>query len=236
MALSGNLSDMGINDVLQLPFMGARTGELRLTRNSQTARVFYDEGQVVHCVFGSKRDEDALIEILGWSEGDFTFTQGVSPPEKTIKEELPRLLMKVAKRRDEQQKKTAPVSRKLSLESEEVRKTLHEAMAANTGMVWVAFVGRDGRCLNAVPPESPAQAAGTELAKQCFALADAPPQRGVKRCWVEYDDGHSLWLRVGSEVSLIMMAPPSVSMGAVMLVASKVGSTLKQLIEGHDDR
>ncbi|MBI5509664.1 MAG: DUF4388 domain-containing protein [Deltaproteobacteria bacterium] len=234
MALSGSLSDMNINDVLQLPAMGRQAGELKLDHNGQTARFYYNEGRIVHGVLGAKRDEDALVDALGWTTGDFTFTQGIAAPKKTIEEDLHRLLMRVAKKRDEQRKPApAPASPGLRLESEEAKKGLQEAMGTHAGFVLLSFVTRDGRCPNAVPADSSLKPVSQSLAKHCFSVADAAPRTGIKRCWLEYDDGHTLWLRLGTEVSLVMMAQPSVPMGAMMLAASKVGVSLKQLIDGE---
>jgi hypothetical protein len=237
MALSGSLSDMGINDVLQLPFMGARTGELSIVRDGKTAHIYYHDGKIVHSRYGAMQDDEALAELLGWVTGDFTFKQGVQSPQETIKEDLHRLLMKVAKRRDEQQRQVAaPPAAKVSLESEEIRKVIQEATSAHPGFVLVSFVTRDGRSVNAVPAKSPLEPNSIAIAKQCFTVADAVPARGVKRCWLEYDDGHCLWLRLGSEISLLLMAQASVPMGAMMLAASKVGTALKQLVDGGETR
>lgn len=233
MALSGNLSDMNVNDVLQLPTMGLRTGEMRIAHGPDTARLFYKEGQVVHVVLGDLRDEDALMDVQGWTEGEFVFQQGITPPAETIEEDLHRLLMRCAKKRDERQHKQAPPKGGVVLDSPEVRKAVEEAMATHQGFGAINFVSRDGKLLGgAAPTEAAVEQVVIAFAARGFGLADDAPRSAVKRFWLEDDDGHCLWLRLGAEVSLVILANPSVPMGSVMLAASKVGTTLKGIIGG----
>lgn len=231
MALRGSLSDMAVGDVLQLPLMGAKTGELRVQRDKFAASVYYRDGRLVHATLGDKRDEDVLVEVLGWTQGDFSFEQGRSAPAETVKEELHVLIMRAAKKRDEANKKKAAPRPTMSLNSPEVEKALKEALASQRGFNVMSFVSRDGKQLLAVPAEVPGAAVAVQFAVRCFALAEKPPRSPVTRCWIEDDNGHCLWLRLGAEVSLVVLAEPSVSMGVLMLAASKVGSGLKSLLQ-----
>ena len=233
MALSGNLTDMNVNDVLQLPTMGLRTGEMRIARGSDTARLFYKEGQVVHAVLGDRRDEDALIDVQGWSEGEFVFQQGIHPPAETIDEDLHRLLMRCAKKRDERQRQQAPRGG-VVLDSPEVRRVVEDAMATDPGFSAISFVSPDGKLLGGVAPAEPAvEDVLRAFAARGFGLAEQTPRSAVRRVWIEDDDGHCLWLRLGAEVSLVILAKPTVPMGGIMLAASKIGTALKGIIGGQ---
>lgn len=232
MALRGSLTDMAVGDVLQLPLMGAKTGELRVQHDRLTASLFYKEGRMVHATLNDKRDEDVLVEVLGWAQGDFAFEQGVAPKAETVREDLHVLIMRAAKRRDENRKRAAAAPRPtMALNSPEVEKALREVLSAHRGFHVIAFVNREGKQLLAVPAQAKGAAAATEFAVRCFKLAEKPPRSAVTRCWVEDDEGHCLWLRLGVEVSLVMLAEPSVNMGSLMLVANKVGSGLKTLLQ-----
>lgn len=229
MALRGSLSDMSVGDVLQLPMMGAKTGELRVHHEGQTASLYYRDGRMVHGVFGDKRDEEVLVEVLGWAVGEFAFEQGTQPPAETLKDDLHLLLMRAAKRRDESKKKAASRGT-VSLASKEVEQALREALQSHKGFSVISFVSRDGKQLSAVPADAPGAPVAVEFAVRCFALADKPPRSPITRCWVEDDHGHCLWLRLGAEVSLVVLAAPTVNMGSLMLAANKVGSGLKTLL------
>lgn len=233
MALSGNLSDMNINDVLQLPTMGLRTGELRIENDSHVAQLFYKEGQVVRVVLGDEVDEDALVEVQGWTTGEFVFQQGIDPPEQTIDEDLHRLLMRCAKRRDERQRERMSARPGvLALDSPEVVKALSDALATHQGFNVMAFVSRLGEVLGVAPKNAPTEGA-VAVAAKCFEVAANAPRSEIKRCWIEDQEGHALWLRLGAEVSFVILSKPSVPLGSTMLAASKVGASLKGMLGGH---
>ena len=234
MALRGNLSDMNIGDVLQLPTMGARSGEMKVRFGNKVASLYYADGRMVHARAGSLRDEDAVVLVLGWTEGEFAFDVDVEPPERTLDEDLPRLLMRSAKKRDEEERKPKAASGKVSLNSPEVDEALQSALNAHSGFSVIAFVTHDGKELNVRPEGAESTQVAVEFARRCFVLADDAPRAEVRRCWVEDAEGHFLWLRLGGEVSLVIVAESSVSMGVLMLAATKIGANLKQAISGHE--
>jgi predicted regulator of Ras-like GTPase activity (Roadblock/LC7/MglB family) len=222
---------MNINDVLQLPTMGLRTGELRIEHGAHVAQLFYEEGQVVHVVLGDQVDEEALVELQGWTAGDFVFQQGIDPPKHTIEEDLHRLLMRCAKRRDERQR-TGARSGAVALGSPEVAKALGDALATHQGFNVMAFVSRTGEVLGVAPQNAPTDGA-VAVAATCFEVAAKAPRSEVKRCWIEDQEGHALWLRLGAEVSFVILSKPSVPLGSTMLAASKVGASLKGMLGGN---
>ncbi len=62
MGLSGNLSTIGLPDVLQFLSTGGKTGMLLLTRGDDEAHVFFQDGKIIYT--SSSTRKDSLLKIL----------------------------------------------------------------------------------------------------------------------------------------------------------------------------
>src|ERR671937_863427 len=131
MALEGPLKELHIQDVFQLLDLGRKSGVLRVTSElRQTAgTVCFDRGGVVAAALGSdaqrlgdilvdlgvvsRREldrqlkaqiEEAVFELLRWSEGYFRFEEGApchAAVEAPVRFPTEALLMEAARRMDE---------------------------------------------------------------------------------------------------------------------------------------
>jgi hypothetical protein len=119
MAFNGNLSEFGVVALLQLPGTNHLSGKLVLERAGSTAEFFYSKGKLVHAKLGEMTGKDVLVEVIDWTEGDFTFDSSASSEEVTIKQDLQNNLMWALKERDEKKK----------LEQERVEKERAQAAA-----------------------------------------------------------------------------------------------------------
>ncbi len=71
-SFSGNLSDMGVVDLVQTLEMGKKSGALHITgRSGDTAVVFFRDGRVLDCELGQVSGENAFYRLLNWQEGEF---------------------------------------------------------------------------------------------------------------------------------------------------------------------
>lgn len=102
MALQGSLSDVSLADLIQLISASKKTGVFSVQNGaSQQGQIFLEDGKIVH---GSKENltgNEAVYDIASWDNGEFVFTSGVEPPEKTITDSNNQLLMEAARRQDE---------------------------------------------------------------------------------------------------------------------------------------
>jgi hypothetical protein len=80
MALEGNLRDMALVDLLQMLWMGAKTGLLLLLAGPERGVIFLREGRVIDAVLlhGSQRQvvaiaEEAVVHMLQWKDIRFAF-------------------------------------------------------------------------------------------------------------------------------------------------------------------
>ena len=80
MALEGNLRDMALVDLLQMLWMGSKTGLLLILAGAERGVIFLREGRIIDAVLlrGSERQvlaaaEDAVIHMLQWEDFRFAF-------------------------------------------------------------------------------------------------------------------------------------------------------------------
>jgi hypothetical protein len=122
MAFNGNLSEFGVVALLQLPGTNHLSGKLVLKQDTSTAEFFYIKGKLVHAELGDTTGKDVLIEVIDWTEGDFTFDSSATSEEISIKQDLQNTLMWALKERDEK--------KKLKEEQAEKERVQHLAVAA----------------------------------------------------------------------------------------------------------
>ncbi len=104
MAINGTLSDIGFVSLLQFPNSSRKTGLLTVITMDGKAEFYYRKGELVHAKYGQKTGSEVLVDIVDWTEGQFTFEPGVDPEETTIKDDLHHVLMWALKERDERKK------------------------------------------------------------------------------------------------------------------------------------
>lgn len=104
MAFNGNLSEFGVVALLQLPGTNHLSGKLVLERNGSRAEFFYNKGKLVHAELGDIVGEEALVMVIDWTDGDFTFDSNSTTDEVTIQKDIQNTLMWALKERDERKK------------------------------------------------------------------------------------------------------------------------------------
>lgn len=107
-ALSGDLSAMGLPDLMQNLNQNQKTGSLNLSSEGQDGIILFLEGQLHSAQVGKAVGSKAIYRMLGWDEGDFEFqpldegasefsAKGVTP----IQESVDGLLMEGMRQLDE---------------------------------------------------------------------------------------------------------------------------------------
>ena len=69
--LRGSLAQMNVIDLMQSLEMGRKSCRLSLSRNDEKCDVYFNEGQVVHAVYGSLKGDQAVFKVLTWTGGNF---------------------------------------------------------------------------------------------------------------------------------------------------------------------
>ena len=69
--LRGSLAQMNVIDLMQSLEMGRKSCLLSLTRDDEKCDVYFQEGQVVHAVYGDLKGDPAVFKVLRWTGGSF---------------------------------------------------------------------------------------------------------------------------------------------------------------------
>jgi DNA-binding response OmpR family regulator len=115
--LSGSIADIGLSSVFLLLDSEGKTGILKATSETHsgsadfvfgngsvlTATRLFPNGQIV-------KNQEAIYDVLTWSDGTFEFTPGDIDAENEIQQQTAYLLMEAARRLDELQVAAEPSS------------------------------------------------------------------------------------------------------------------------------
>jgi CheY-like chemotaxis protein len=97
---SGNLSDMGVVDLVQTFEIGRKTGTIQILGDRQ-GTVFFKEGRVIDAELGRLRGENAFYRMLNTFEGQFEVSFAVIERPERIEVSTQGLLMEGMRRLDE---------------------------------------------------------------------------------------------------------------------------------------
>lgn len=78
--MSGDLSDIHVVDLFQMINTSQKTGTVDLNLKDGSAKVMFNEGELVYAEYGSLKGKDAIFQLLGVTAGQFMYSQGI-PPE-----------------------------------------------------------------------------------------------------------------------------------------------------------
>ena len=223
MALNGTLTDMKTIDLVQYPHAGRKTGELVVASPSGEGRLYYQRGRLSHAALGDKSGMEALIEVLGWTEGEFEFRLGVETDRSTIELDLHRAVMHALKLRDErqaEQRQSSSNDERARVESE-----LRAFIGATPSILHAALLSPDGATVGqAAGEDAPADAAATQRSLQ--ALLASYPRVPVKRVFVEDPSGMVVLTRLASGRVLVVMSDTRAPLGAIAMQTGKFALAL----------
>src|SRR5512147_1732941 len=101
-SFSGNLSDMGVVDLVQTLEMGKKSGALHIQgRLGQHAELWFRDGKILDCELGKLAGENAFYRLLNWQEGEFAIEFKPIEREERIPVSTQGLLMEGMRRIDE---------------------------------------------------------------------------------------------------------------------------------------
>lgn len=104
-SLQGLLGEGVLVNVIQYLAMNQGTGSLVLRQpQGEQGQVSFEGGQVVHVALGSQQGVRAMAMLLEWREGSYSF-RADSPPLKTMRSSIERLLLEAVMHHDVSKKK-----------------------------------------------------------------------------------------------------------------------------------
>ncbi|HET7826265.1 MAG TPA: DUF4388 domain-containing protein, partial [Anaeromyxobacter sp.] len=101
-SFAGNLSDMGVVDLVQTLEMGKKSGALHVkSRKGIEAVCYFKDGRILDCELGKLAGENAFYRLLNWQEGEFAIEFRPIEREERIPVSTQGLLMEGMRRIDE---------------------------------------------------------------------------------------------------------------------------------------
>lgn len=150
MGLQGNIHDMSVADLIQQLCNDHKKAQLLIEKGSESASLYFKDGNVVHARLGSDEGEEAVYQLLAWEDGTFTLNNDVEASKVTVERSWSGLLMEGAKRLDEQNlaAKTAAVDPKNTKEvgfmAGKMEELLQEMGGEMNGFIAATVAGMDG--------------------------------------------------------------------------------------------
>lgn len=99
--VSGSLREMGLPDIVQVLNHGRKTGKLNVRSGGEMGEIHFQEGDVVHAIFGKLRGTHAFYALLKLRDGDFGLDPSFTPTVRVIEESAEMLLLEGMRRLDE---------------------------------------------------------------------------------------------------------------------------------------
>jgi Domain of unknown function (DUF4388) len=106
-------------DLIQMECLRGTRQTIRVTSTNARGYLYFDRGQVVHAICGSKKGEDAVYEMLLWADGAFEVCDIGWPDQETIHVSWQFMLMESIRRADEVSRDSEPPSQEVELMPEE---------------------------------------------------------------------------------------------------------------------
>ncbi len=226
MALTGTLRDVSIVSLLQFPNTGKRSGLITVNSEGRKASFYYDTGRLVHAVLGHVTGEEVLVEVVDWTDGEFTFDTGVEPPEVTIEKDLHRCIMWALKERDERKKlseEQAPPQGQIP-RSQKLEKLVSESES----FVYASLIDAGGEvaCSSSLPGETSETI--TELQKSVSAMLASYPGSIPRRLIVDDEKFSMICEAITDKRVMMAVAEPGTRMGILPIAAAKLVEALKK--------
>jgi hypothetical protein len=99
--LKGNLAQLSLLDILKMLSSGNRSGRLDMHQGSKSGEIYLQHGSLVHAVTGAQIGEKGVYTLLGWLEGDFSFTPDIEAPEQSVSLPTEQILLEAARQAEQ---------------------------------------------------------------------------------------------------------------------------------------
>ncbi len=101
MELSGDLSLVQINTLLQSILLAQMTGCLEITKKNIKARIYFVDGEPTFADIGNLTGDECILEIVTWREGKYEFIPRQRTEGKNIRDTLENLVLQGVKLKEQ---------------------------------------------------------------------------------------------------------------------------------------
>ena len=93
--MQGNLSQIGLTDLLLLATSGKKSGVLKLAHGKESVEVFLSDGNIVHATCPIGEGDKAVLYPVTWAEGTFVLQPNGTAPAATVRKSADEILTEV---------------------------------------------------------------------------------------------------------------------------------------------
>lgn len=111
MAVEGDLKDISLVSLVQMFCLEQRQVSLLLRNRREDGAIFFNGGEIIHATTGPLEGEEAVYQLLSWTEGTFRVSNRVTASRQTVAVTWNLLLMEGMRRIDEQENENATQAR-----------------------------------------------------------------------------------------------------------------------------
>jgi predicted regulator of Ras-like GTPase activity (Roadblock/LC7/MglB family) len=228
--LRGNLAQTNAFDVLQFLHTSSKSGEFYLFNAAARleARVYFSAGHILHAECGPAEGMEALVTLIGWNSGYFTFSSDVASPCVSIDIPVEHAIMEAARVFDERVR-----LREEKQESRSSTEILKEFLRV-PDIVAAAVIARDGEVIEHVVGE-------VEIDIDRLARSLGKAVGGIDALGQELEIGEFDDLHVGYRGAVILcrplgsalvalIAPDSAKIGILRHKLKKLAEELERLL------
>lgn len=252
MALTGTLQDLGVEDLVQFPVIGKKTGELVVAGLDDDARLYYKEGQLLHLTCGEHVGLEALIDLVSFAEGEFEFRQGIATDTVSVETELHAFLEEAIQKRDARFAQKAAEAQKAAdahkniagqqatttfqssqaqqaLSNKELPEAISQTALRFDYVESAALFGFDGTlvtswCRDQVDDHFEA------MIEEVVSIVSTHPRQGLQKVYLTDTKGTSIAAVVNEHLILLLSANDLSSLGMVSIASSKIVSSILKKI------
>lgn len=91
--LEGDLKNLQVPNLLQSINLAKMTGKLDVRNRAENAEIFFHDGTATHAAVKDVIGDNAVIELITWTNGEFRFWPDEKTPERTVTKRLDSMLM-----------------------------------------------------------------------------------------------------------------------------------------------
>jgi len=231
MAINGTLSDIGFVSLLQFPNSSRKTGLLTVISIDGKAEFFYRKGNLIHARYGKRTGKDALVEIVDWNEGQFSFEPGVEPPETSIEDDLHHVLMWALKERDERknnapdQAAVPPVVSEVE-QDPELSGKLEELRESSSEVQYLCALDGQGRMVACSSCEEEFMKVLEPILESVKAFVDRFPQDCQGKAFIESDNAAVALAELDGNRSVVIATGPGIRLGRLSMALGRISRSL----------
>ena len=233
MALTGNLSDLGVADLIQLHCQSGAQALLTVQHNGRRMELYFSGGEVVHAQGLGLEGEPAAYALLLWDEGTFEVAQNVAAPAQTIQLPWSALVLEGMRRKDELGAQPPEAAPDVLPAADPLEQVLQD-LAARTSFQGLVAVSRDGVVLASVLPGGlEASRAGAVAAGLLSLSGRSVGQLGrgeLQQTLVQGSQGNLIITQAGPKAVLLALSAVELNLGMAFLEARESAQALAQAL------